>query len=126
MSGGALHIMPKKIYFAIFAALLVLTAITVQVAFLDLGPLNTFVALAIAVLKATLVILFFMHVKYSSRLTKIVVVSGFVWLIILFVLTMGDYASRNWLPLPKSWEPPPPAASAPAEPAAPAATESHH
>lgn len=126
MSGGALHIMPKKIYFAIFAALLVLTAITVQVAFLDLGPLNAFVALAIAVLKATLVILFFMHVKYSSRLTKIVVVSGFVWLLILFALTMGDYASRNWLPVPKAWEEP--AAAAPATGAhdAPAETEPHH
>ncbi|MFN0152637.1 MAG: cytochrome C oxidase subunit IV family protein [bacterium] len=126
MIGGALHVMPKKIYFAIFAALLVLTAVTVWVAFLDLGPLNTFVALAIAALKATLVILFFMHVKYSTRLTKLVVVSGFVWLLILFVLTMGDYASRNWLRAPKAWEEPAAVAPVPGEPASPATTESHH
>lgn len=126
MSGGTLHIMPKKIYFAIFAALLVLTAVTVQVAFLDLGPLNTFVALAIAVFKATLVILFFMHVKYSTRLTKIVVVSGFVWLAVLFVLTMGDYASRHWFPTPTSWEAATPAASAPSAPAPPAEAAPHH
>jgi cytochrome c oxidase subunit IV len=105
-TGGSHHIMPKKIYFIIFAALLVGTAVTVQAAFVDLGPLNTVVALAIAVVKATLVVLFFMHVKYSSRLTKLVVAGGLVWLVILFGLTMEDYLSRKWIPHPGSWETP--------------------
>ena len=103
-TGGSHHVMPKKIYFMIFAALLVGTAVTVQAAFIDLGPLNTVVALAIAVVKATLVVLFFMHVKYSSRLTKLVVASGLVWLVILLGLTMEDYLSRKWIPNPGSWE----------------------
>ncbi len=69
MSG---HVSPKTTYYAIFGALMVLTAITVSIAFINLGPLNFPVALAIAILKATLVILFFMHVKYSSHLTKLI------------------------------------------------------
>jgi cytochrome c oxidase subunit 4 len=72
------------------------TALTVWVAFQDLGPLNTPVALAIAITKATLVILYFMHVKYSPRLTKLVVVASVFWLAILLVMTMGDYATRSW------------------------------
>ena len=102
MSAGSDHLVPIKIYFAIFAALMVLTASTVWVAFLDLGALNTFVALGIAVTKATLVILFFMHVKYSSKLTWLVVASGFVFLAILLALTMSDIVSRGWLGTPGS------------------------
>ena len=94
------HVVPLKIYFAIFAALMVLTAATVWVAFIDLGTLNTFVALAIAVTKATLVILFFMHVKYSSKLTWLVVASGFVFLAIMLAFTMSDFVSRGWLGTP--------------------------
>jgi cytochrome c oxidase subunit IV len=96
-TGGSHHIMPKKIYFLIFAALLVGTAVTVQAAFIDLGPLNTLVALAIAVIKATLVVLFFMHVKYASTITKLVVVSSIVWLGFLFFITLSDYLTRGWL-----------------------------
>jgi cytochrome c oxidase subunit 4 len=88
------HISPIGIYVAIFAALMVLTGLTAWVAFLDLGALNNVVALTIAVIKMSLVILFFMHVKYSSRLTKLVVVSGFLWLLILLAFTFADYASR--------------------------------
>ena len=102
MSAGSDHVVPIKIYFAIFAALMVLTASTVWVAFLDLGALNTFVALGIAIIKATLVILFFMHVKYSSKLTWLVVASGFVFLAILLAFTMSDIVSRGWLGTPGS------------------------
>jgi cytochrome c oxidase subunit 4 len=98
MSG---HISPKPTYYAIFGALMVLTAITVTVAFINLGALNFPVALAIAILKATLVVLFFMHVKYSSRLTKLVVGSAFFFLVILFGLTLTDYLSRGWFASPR-------------------------
>jgi cytochrome c oxidase subunit 4 len=92
MSG---HISPKSTYYAIFGALMVLTAVTVAVAFVNLGSFNFPVALAIAITKATLVILFFMHVKYSSQLTKLFVGMAFFFLAILFVLTMSDYLSRG-------------------------------
>ena len=94
MSG---HVSPKRIYYAIFGSLMVLTAITVGVAFINLGPFNFPVAISIAIIKATLVILFFMHVKYSSRLTKLVVATGFFFLMVLFTLTLTDYLSRGWL-----------------------------
>jgi cytochrome c oxidase subunit 4 len=88
------HILPKRTYYTIFGILLLCTYLTVQIAFLNLGALNTIAALAIAVFKAVLVILFFMHVKYSSRLTWVVVIGGFFWLAILLSLTMGDYLTR--------------------------------
>jgi cytochrome c oxidase subunit IV len=91
------HASSKKLYYIIFATLLVLTYVTVGVSKIDLGPMNTVVALAIAVTKALLVVLFFMHVRYSSTLTKLVVAGGFVWLGIMFLLTMMDFASRGWL-----------------------------
>jgi cytochrome c oxidase subunit 4 len=93
MSG---HIVPTRVYYTIFALLMVGTAITVGVAFVDLGPLNTIVALSIAVVKAVLVVLFFMHVKYSTRLTWAVVVGSVFWLGIMLVLTMSDYLTRGW------------------------------
>ncbi len=94
------HVVPLRIYYAIFAALLVLTAVTVGVAFVDLGPMNTVVALAIAVTKATLVILYFMHVRYSPRLTWLVVSGGFFWLAVLILFVMADEVSRGWLGFP--------------------------
>ena len=90
------HVVPLRTYYLIFLTLMVCTAITVAVAFIDMGPLNTLVALAIAVLKATLVVLFFMHVKYSTRLTWAVVVGSVFWLAILLALTFGDYLTRPW------------------------------
>ena len=90
------HILPTRVYYLIFATLMLCTYLTVQAAFLDLGPFNTIVAMAIAVLKATLVILFFMHVKYSSRLTWAVVIGALFFLGILFALTMNDYLTRGW------------------------------
>jgi cytochrome c oxidase subunit 4 len=97
------HVTPKKVYFAVFFALMVFTAITVAVAGFDLGPLNTPVALFIAGFKATLVVWFFMEVRHTSALTKVVVASGFFGFVILIVLLFSDYASRNWLPAPQPW-----------------------
>jgi cytochrome c oxidase subunit 4 len=91
------HIVPKRIYYTIFGVLMLGTYLTVQMALVDLGAFNTIAALVIAVFKATLVVLFFMHVKYSSRLTWAVALGGVFWLGILLVLTMGDYLTRSWL-----------------------------
>jgi cytochrome c oxidase subunit 4 len=90
------HIVPKRTYYVIFAILMLCTLTTVLIAFVDLGPLNTVAALTIAVFKAVLVILFFMHVKYGSRLTWAVVVGSVFWLGILLALTMSDYLTRAW------------------------------
>jgi cytochrome c oxidase subunit 4 len=97
MSG---HISPRSTYYAIFGALMVLTVITVVVAFFNLGALNFPVALGIAIVKATLVILFFMHVKYSSQLTKLICGAAFFFLLVLFGLTLTDYLSRGWFTAP--------------------------
>jgi len=95
------HISPKSTYYAIFGALMALTALTVYVAFQHLGWLNFPVAITIALFKASLVILFFMHVKYSSKLTKLLVGSTFFFLASLFGLTMTDYLSRGWHTSPR-------------------------
>jgi cytochrome c oxidase subunit 4 len=92
------HIVPVRVYVAVFVTLLVMTAITTAVSGIDLGPWNTVVALGIAFFKATLVVLFFMHVKYSPRLTAIVIAGGIFWLLILLALTFSDFATRGWLP----------------------------
>jgi len=91
------HVTSKKTYFAIFAALLALTYLTVAVSRIDLGRLNAIVALSIAGAKATLVVLFFMHVRYSTRLTKLVIVGGFLWLALMIGLTMADVGTRGWI-----------------------------
>jgi cytochrome c oxidase subunit 4 len=90
------HIVPRRTYYVIFGVLMVCTYLTVQAAFFDLGAFNTVAALAIAVFKAALVILFFMHVKYSTRLTWAVVAGSIFWLGILLVLTLSDYLTRAW------------------------------
>ena len=89
------HIVPVKIYYAIFAMLMILTAVTVAVAYVDLGALNAVVAIVIACFKAMIVVLYFMHVKYSTRLIKLTVVAGLYWLGILLVLTLNDYLTRG-------------------------------
>ena len=91
------HLVTRPTYYRMFIALLVLTGLTVGIAMIDLGPLNTIVALAIAVGKALLVILVFMHLRSSSRLTWLVVGSGFFWLALLITLTMSDYLTRGWV-----------------------------
>ena len=88
------HIVPRQTYFLVYAILLFCTYLTWQVAYFDLGRLNTVAALAIAVFKAVLVALFFMHAKYSSRLTWVVIGAGLFWLGILLSLTMTDYLTR--------------------------------
>lgn len=89
------HISPTSTYYTVFGALMVLTAVTVAVAFTDLGILNFPIAISIAIVKATLVVLFFMHVKYSSRLTKMFVGTAIFFLVILLGLTLTDYLSRG-------------------------------
>ncbi len=90
------HVVPLKIYVAIFVALMVLTGVTVAVAYLDLGVFNTVVALSIAVFKGLLVVLYFMHVRYSSKLTWVFVAAGFFWFLILVAFTFADYDTRAW------------------------------
>ena len=95
MSAG--HVAPKSLYYMVFGALVVGTILTVLAAKVDMGPLNNIVMLTIACTKATLVILFFMHVRWGTRLTWVVVASGFFWLLILFSQTMSDFATRGWI-----------------------------
>jgi cytochrome c oxidase subunit 4 len=94
MSG---HVSPVRTYVLIFLALMAGTALTVWAAFQNLGPLNNVVMLTIAVVKATLVVMYFMHVRYSSRLSTMTVLTGIFFLLILFSLTLADYATRSWL-----------------------------
>ena len=100
------HVVPVWVYVAVFLALMVLTGLTTGVAFINLGLLNTVVALAIAGVKMLLVVLFFMHVWHSSSLTKLVIVAGFFWLALLMGLTLADEYSRHWDQTPASWQAP--------------------
>jgi cytochrome c oxidase subunit 4 len=85
-----------KTFVAVWAALLVLTAVTVFVATLDLGPFNAIVALTIATIKALLVMLFFMELRYSTALTKVAVIAAVFFLFLLVGLTLSDYMTRGW------------------------------
>jgi cytochrome c oxidase subunit IV len=90
------HILSSKLYYGIWIALMVLTVVTATVATIDLGPFNTIVALLIASSKALLVILFFMHVKYTSeKLTKMVIIASIFWLLLLLFLSLTDYGTRH-------------------------------
>ena len=94
------HIFSLRVYFVIFLALLVGTVLTAWVSFFNFpGPLNAVVALTIAVVKATLVVLYFMHMRYSQRLIWLVFGSALFWLAIMFALTLSDYSTRDWLPI---------------------------
>ncbi|HXW55872.1 MAG TPA: cytochrome C oxidase subunit IV family protein [Candidatus Cybelea sp.] len=100
------HLIPLKVYFAVFAALILLTVATASIAYVDLGgAFNSVVALAIAVTKMMLVVLFFMHVKYSSGMTRIVLFAGVFWLAILVTLTLADELTRGWTPGGAAWNP---------------------
>ena len=90
------HIVPKRIYIAVWATLLAMTLLTTLVAFVDLGRFNTVVALAIATFKATLVVLFFMGARYTPRLTKVVIICGIFFLALLLSFSIVDYLSRLW------------------------------
>jgi len=105
MSGNAHseHVVPVMTYVGVFLALLVLTALTTGVAFVNLGPFNTVVALFIAVIKMLLVVLFFMHVRYNKGLTRIVIVGAFFWLGIMMALMLSDELTRHWDMTPAPW-----------------------
>ncbi|HKO00274.1 MAG TPA: cytochrome C oxidase subunit IV family protein [Thermoanaerobaculia bacterium] len=90
------HVTPLWVYFSVFFALAIGTVLTVWASRVDLGWANTPIALVIATVKAVLVILFFMHVIHSTRLTWVVVIGSFLWLGVLFVLTFTDYLTRGW------------------------------
>ncbi|HUJ38990.1 MAG TPA: cytochrome C oxidase subunit IV family protein [Candidatus Acidoferrales bacterium] len=117
------HVVPVRVYLAVFVSLLALTALTTWVAFLDLGTiqigeahkldLNTVAALVIAAIKTSLVGLFFMHLRFANRFTRLVVLAGFFWLALLMSFTLGDVNTRHWDAIPAPW-------TAPAPPAAPA------
>lgn len=96
MSSGGNHIVSPKIYVTIWLILLLFTGLTVWAAFQNFGVGNPIIALAIAVTKATLVVLFFMHVKYSPKMIALVIGCGLFFLSILMVLTCADYFSRAW------------------------------
>lgn len=100
---GEHHVVSMTVYYKVFAALMILTVITVAVAFFDLGLLNTFVAVTIAVIKAAIVALFFMHLYYGARILWVCAVAGFVWLLVMLALTMTDIAVRGWIPFPPGW-----------------------
>jgi cytochrome c oxidase subunit 4 len=96
-------IVPQKTYLTVFLALIGLTLLTTGVAFVNLGPFNTVVALAIAFSKMLLVVLFFMHVRSSSGLVRLTVVAAFFWFALLVAFLMSDYGTRSWTPSPDSW-----------------------
>jgi cytochrome c oxidase subunit 4 len=98
-------IIPKKTYVLVWVSLLILLAMTVGVSYIHLGWFNAAAAVGIAVVKAVIIILFFMHVRYSSRVVWIFVGAGFFWLGIMMVLTLGDYFTRAYLPPPVVWQP---------------------
>jgi len=97
------HVVPVRVYVTVFVCLMVLTATTVSVAYVNLGAFNTLVALTIAVSKMLLVVTFFMHVRYSSALTKVMIAAGVIWLMLLMAFTLADTGTRN-IPLqPEGW-----------------------
>lgn len=99
------QVVPVKNYVAVFIALLCLTALTVGVAFINLGSMNTVVALLIAAIKMLLVMFIFMHVSGGSRLTKLAILAAFFWLALLITITLSDVFTRHWDPTPADWGP---------------------
>ncbi len=102
-SGGTHHEhhMGVKEYLWVFGGLMLLLFLTLQVATWELGPFNILVAMAVAIAKTALVMMFFMHLKFSSKLITLFAVAAFFWLSIMFILTMGDYYSRSWMAMPR-------------------------
>ena len=90
---------PAKIYWRNCAALMLLLALTWTIGYINLGMFNVIIALAIAIIKATLVALFFMHIKGSSRLLHLAMTVGLIWLLIMLSFTLTDYFTRGWVPL---------------------------
>ena len=98
------HVLPVRTYLQIFAILLVLMFATIAASQINLGELNIYVALVIAIVKALFVVLFFMHVKYSSRLTWCFAGAAFFWLTLMLAITASDYATRDWILATSGWE----------------------
>jgi cytochrome c oxidase subunit 4 len=92
------QVVPLKTYFAVWAALTILTFTTLGVAYLDLGIFNIVVAITIAIIKMLMVVIIFMHVRQADSLTRLFVGAGFLWLAILLALILSDYLSRGWVP----------------------------
>lgn len=99
----AQHVLPQKVYIFVFVTLLLLTLVTVDVAFYNFGFLNLYIALTIATCKATLVVLYFMHLRYSERLNWVFVGAGLFWLVIMLTLTLSDILTRSWNPDATPW-----------------------
>ena len=97
------HIVPVSTYLLVFLALMVGTGLTTWVAYIDLGKWNTVVALVIAFCKMILVVLFFMHVKYATGLTRVIIIAGFFWLGIMITLSCSDELTRTWEIVPQGW-----------------------
>ncbi len=93
------YVVPIRTYLIVFGILFALFVLTVAAAFVDLGPLNFVFAMTIAITKAVLIILFFMHVRYSSRMTRVFAGAAFLWLALLLAATQADYLTRSWLPV---------------------------
>ena len=100
---AAPHIVPVRTYLFVFVGLLCLAGLTTAVAFVNLGPWNTVIALAIALTKMMLVLLIFMHLLYGAKLLRVVLIAGLFWLMLLIGLTLTDYGSRSWIPDPEPW-----------------------
>ncbi len=98
------HVHPKFFYVKVFLSLIGLTAITTAVAYVDLGVFNTVVALVIAVCKASLVVLFFMHLKEQTGMTRVVIIAAALWLAVLIVITLSDRFTRHWVPSNGPWQ----------------------
>jgi cytochrome c oxidase subunit 4 len=92
------HVLPMKTYWTVFWALMVLLVATVVGAYMPLGHFHLLMAMTIAVVKAALIIMYFMHVKYSGKITWVFSTAAFAWLAILILFCLNDYLSRNWLP----------------------------
>jgi cytochrome c oxidase subunit IV len=102
MSSGP-HIVPVKVYVAVWVSLLLLTGLTTGVAYIDLGVFNTVAALVIAVAKMMLVVLFFMHMKYTPGIPRIVIVAALFWLGLMMSITLADEKTRDWTPKAQPW-----------------------
>lgn len=110
------HVESVKTYVLVFLALIALTLLTVGVAFINLGLMNTVVGVSIAIVKTMLVVWFFMHLKYSARILWLTAAAGAVWLLVMMSLTLSDYRTRDWLTQPKPWREPPAAVTSPLPP----------
>lgn len=97
------HVVPVRVYVTVFLCLMALTTATTGVAYIDLGPFNTLVALTIAVIKMLLVVAFFMHVRQATALTRLVIAAGFLWLLMLMAFTLTDVGTRRIPPPPEGW-----------------------